>query len=332
MKRLRVSWQAVAIVCLGLSAARADLITISDFGDGVPTATVLRDGVPQPITVLPDSGPEFLHFQFTSQFPAANTDTVSRDLTEPAGGDGLPLSDRFLLSFLQGGFVNDVRFGSDPENGVPSVPQGHTVFPSIVENGLAQVVLQTFFTGSGALADQYAVQSDVAPGLVPGGLQSVVSNGGPIDIVPFLPPGFPNITGFFQSDADGGGFVGDQISVDFHDGFGPQTAGGGEYGQVVQNGYDFRFQRELALVQVSEGAENVSDYFAMWQSINGQLAFNYTSDGDVGAIVPFDVPPPPTQTAEPSTFLMLATGSLAVFAYRLRRRQRGLAPTAPARP
>src|SRR5258708_27135899 len=172
MKRLHLTLPFLAILCGSLNGANADTIFISDFGDGTPTAVVQRNGASVPITIMHDSTSEFLHFQFTSLFPAANTDTVSRDLIEPANGDGTPqtLSDRFLLSFVQGGFINDVKFGSDSYPGSPTVSPGNTVFAPIIENGLAQVVLQTFF-GTGQLADQYNVSSDVPAGTVPGGLQ-----------------------------------------------------------------------------------------------------------------------------------------------------------------
>src|SRR5260370_16883605 len=131
MKRLLLTLPFLAILGGNVRQANADTIFLYDFGDGTPTAIVQRNGASVPITIMPDSTSEFLHFQFTSLFPAANTDTVSRDLIEPAGGDGTPqtLSHRFLLSFVQGGFINDVKFGSDGDPGSPTASPAHTLFP-----------------------------------------------------------------------------------------------------------------------------------------------------------------------------------------------------------
>jgi hypothetical protein len=151
----------LAIVLLALSNVRraeADVIFIDDTTDNL-TATVFRNGRPIPIRILPDSNGEFLHFTFLSLFPAANTDTVSRDLLNPFGSDDTPgsLSDRFLLSFHQGRRLNEVFFASDPAR----IPLGHTVFPPLFETGSPQLVLETFFVNNGRLADQYFVASDV---------------------------------------------------------------------------------------------------------------------------------------------------------------------------
>src|SRR5262245_27038822 len=122
MNRLHLMLPVFAVLFGSLSEANADTIFLNDFGDGTPTAVVQRNGASIPINILPDSGPEFLHFQFVSRFPAANTDSVSRDLLEPASGDGsATVSDRFVLSFIQGQFINDVKFGSDTEIAPPTL-------------------------------------------------------------------------------------------------------------------------------------------------------------------------------------------------------------------
>lgn len=304
----------VVFTCLAAhsGSATADDIFIFDgdlFGiDGArPTVVVQRNGVSVPVTVLPDTKSEFLHFLFTSRFPAAVTGSVSRDLLEASGeGTAGTYSDRFKLSFTGGGFVNNVTFASDPA----TVSPGASVLPAITENNLYQPVLQTFFVGSGKIADQYSVMSDG------GKLPTLVETGGPQSVSALLGTSY---FATFQSDVDESEVPGDRLAVRFP-GEGLKISQGGEHGQLLQAGYSFTGQTMLSLIQFNEPGGGISDYVSLWQDAGGKQAITWISDTERFARIA--AAPLVPEVPEPSSVVTFAIGLAGVAGYGCYRSRR----------
>jgi hypothetical protein len=150
---------AFVVFALAFGNASADTLRISDLTDGTPTVHAF-DSLGNPndgnITMLADSGPEFLHFtyQSTDVFGTSGGVTASRDLNEAVDGS---FSDRL---FANGSFgttttglnISEFKFASDPA----TAPTGSRTFGSIVEDGTSQFLFN--FAG----VDNYFVQSDVS--------------------------------------------------------------------------------------------------------------------------------------------------------------------------
>jgi hypothetical protein len=137
--------KALAVGLLAVLAmagrARATNIMIDDLTDTITVTT--DDGTP--LTILPDTSGEFLHFTFAA-FQLGTFGTFSRDLMEPLSDPdgGGSISDRLLVTVPKDGIIFDVQFASDPA-ALP--PQGTTIFDSIDENGRFQTLI-TFQTSN----------------------------------------------------------------------------------------------------------------------------------------------------------------------------------------
>jgi hypothetical protein len=158
MKTLYYLGAVVLTLGLALGEARADQFFIDDLAD---VATIRQDGTQSSLTVLPDSGGEFLHFlvfPFAPGIVANNSFTESGDLLEPNTG---ALSDRLFLRVTSGLSFVEGLFASDP---APFPPAGEiNPFPPIVEDGTFQLVGIYFLgvPGGGMREDDFFVRSDV---------------------------------------------------------------------------------------------------------------------------------------------------------------------------
>jgi hypothetical protein len=127
----------------GVQAGVFDVV-IDDLTE-TPTATVNGN----PVTLLPDSSGEFIHFtmpfSFSGNFGGA---TFSYDLLEPVS---LSVSDRLLETPTD---HIDIQFGSDPAT-LP--PQGIVNLGSRLEDGTFQLL---YFRGYGNDTFFYRVRSD----------------------------------------------------------------------------------------------------------------------------------------------------------------------------
>ncbi len=164
MKKLyRGAHALLMLVAYGmtLGTARADIIDISDFGDGIPT---VASNSGTGISILAN-GPEFVHFTYASQQTnGASTATFVQDLLEADRS----VSDRFIITQTNGSNLLDIQFYSDP--GIPPIPQGAVVLDSFPEDGSFQTVF-LYFGGGAQATDNFRVLSDVGsendPGAVP---------------------------------------------------------------------------------------------------------------------------------------------------------------------
>ena len=138
-------------VMLGAGWAQAALfdVVIDDLTE-TPFATV--NGAP--VTLLPDSNGEFIHFSMPFSFSGANFGglTFSFDLFEPVT---LLLSDRLLETATD---HVDIRFSSDPAT---FPPQGSFIVGSAVENGTFQTLYSHQYSSSGSDTFTYRVRSDI---------------------------------------------------------------------------------------------------------------------------------------------------------------------------
>src|SRR5262245_4727449 len=93
----RFLWSLATLAVVSLAAAhlRADTIRIDDLTNKV-TVTA---GIPAALTILPDSGGEFVHFFYDTTLFSAATQTYSGTMTGPPGGDDPPgtISDKWWL-------------------------------------------------------------------------------------------------------------------------------------------------------------------------------------------------------------------------------------------
>lgn len=121
--------------------------------DRTETPSATNNGVP--VTLLPDSQGEFLHFTVPLSSPLHISATVSVDLFEP---DGTTFSDRLFISLTSGSSFIDVQFGSDPA----SAPVGNNITASAIEDGTFQHLL-TVTNTTGDISDivNLFVASDV---------------------------------------------------------------------------------------------------------------------------------------------------------------------------
>jgi len=152
MKRLVQVSAMVLALALGRGWAQGATfnVVIDDLSE-TPTATVNGN----PVSLLPDSAGEFLHFTLAfSQAENFNGVTVSRDLIEPGT---MAISDRLLETSTD---HVDIKFSSDPAT-LP--PQGLSIQSPLVEDGTFQLFLaHTFFFSAGGFdLFNYTVRSDV---------------------------------------------------------------------------------------------------------------------------------------------------------------------------
>jgi PEP-CTERM motif len=152
LPRLVAVLGAAALWTLGMGSAQAGTFTIR-IDDLTDTITATVDG--SPVTLLPDSSGEFIHFTLPFSEPVDGFgQSFSLDLLEPDTG---LVSDRLLLTLTD---HLDIQFGSDPAD-LPL--QGFPLTP-IVENGEFQ-----FLLGLGIIVDgdvlvdlfNFYVRSDV---------------------------------------------------------------------------------------------------------------------------------------------------------------------------
>lgn len=139
----------------GTLCGPACTVRIDDLTDTVTVTGFLPTGATFPITLLPDSTGEFVHFNLSSLPAPSNSFSISRDLLE---ADGQTVSDRLLVSITAGIPALDVKFASDPASLV--VPPGSMVLNSLIEDG----TFQTLFTVSASSVGDsfiFQVRSDV---------------------------------------------------------------------------------------------------------------------------------------------------------------------------
>jgi hypothetical protein len=130
----RLTLTAVLGLVLGASGTAGagpvfDLVVINDISD---PSTVTING--EPVTLLPGSTGEFLHFHVTLSAPFEFQSTsASIDMLEPNEA----FSDRLFVSVATGSTFLDVFFGSDPA----TTPIGFRVLQPVVETGAVQSLL-----------------------------------------------------------------------------------------------------------------------------------------------------------------------------------------------
>ena len=154
---------AFYLVALSHAKAHADVVRISEVGEGTPVVHVIdasgNDVTAQRVTILGDTGNEFLHFDIA--LPAGVTASGAIGQTtlyeDVIGGT---VSDLFKIGGPAGATFLEVSLGSDPNlNADPR--QGFNLGHDAVETGDFQLVAD----GNGAV-DLYYVQSD-APESIP---------------------------------------------------------------------------------------------------------------------------------------------------------------------
>jgi hypothetical protein len=122
-----------------------------DIDDRTSSIVVTDNG--GPVTLLPDSNDEFVHFTVIVATVFGTIQSVSVDLVEPGT---LAFSDRLLLSATPGSSVIDAKFASDNPT---AVPPGAVVLSPVVETGDFQGLL--LVTGNGRNLASFSVASPV---------------------------------------------------------------------------------------------------------------------------------------------------------------------------
>jgi hypothetical protein len=112
-----------------------DTVTVIQFPSFPPV------GAPTPVTLLPDSGGEFVHFLLFTGVQTTASSVIYADLFEDTIGG--TLSDRLLVTITQGNPFIDVKFASDPAN--ITAPAGISPILSLVEDGTFQTLITTAF-------------------------------------------------------------------------------------------------------------------------------------------------------------------------------------------
>ena len=142
----------------GTICSPACTIKIDDLTDTVTVTGFLPSGQPffNPITLLPDSTGEFVHFALSFEPAPSVSSTISRDLLEADG----TVSDRLLVSAMVGILTLDVKFASDPASLV--VPPGSTVLSGLTEDGTFQTLFTVLHEGGVGDGFIFQVRSDVA--------------------------------------------------------------------------------------------------------------------------------------------------------------------------
>jgi hypothetical protein len=141
-----------------------------------PSATINGS----PVTLLPDSQGEFLHFSVPLSTGAAPglPLSVSRDLLEP---DGTTFSDRLFMSLTTGISAADVQFGSDPATApVSSSPFGPGSISPLIEDGTFQPMFILDNAGIDFVTFFVASHVEAVPGPIAGAglLGLVLASGG----------------------------------------------------------------------------------------------------------------------------------------------------------
>jgi len=149
MKRFLQLFAALGVM-LGAGWAQAALFDVR-IDDLTETVTATVNG--NPVTLLPDSSGEFIHFTIPFSQPLTTSGTVSIDLLEPVS---LLLSDRLLQTLTN---HVDIQFSSDPAT---FPPPGVFTFAPLVEDGTFQFLFTTTvnFPGGGRDSFFYRVRSD----------------------------------------------------------------------------------------------------------------------------------------------------------------------------
>src|SRR5499427_10294642 len=131
----------LALVLAGLNAGigwaglpAATPVNIDDLTD-TPSVTLQFAPLNLAPTILPDTAGEFLHFTLPVS-PIQLSVTSYSDLFEDFIGG--TLSDRFLLTYVAGSNIVDVKFASDPATII--LPPGASNFVNRVEDGTFQFV------------------------------------------------------------------------------------------------------------------------------------------------------------------------------------------------
>ena len=146
-------------------------VKIDDLTDTVTVTGIRPNGTtPLPITLLPDSTAEFVHFNLEFIPPPSVSSSTSRDLLEADG----TVSDRLLVSMTAGSTLLDVKFASDPA----TLPLGSTVLSGLTEDGTFQTLFM-FPPVAGPTGDHYIfqVRSDAAEVPEPATIVLLLSTG-----------------------------------------------------------------------------------------------------------------------------------------------------------
>ena len=130
--------------------ARADqVVNIFDLTEDVPTATI--DGIP--VTPLPDSTADYLHFQYTPESAWQWADHISiyqwsKDLLEPGTTE---VSDRLLVTYDYPtmGNIIDVQFDSRDTILIPQGNFNGAIFRAREETGSLQLMFGIYGGDSG---------------------------------------------------------------------------------------------------------------------------------------------------------------------------------------
>jgi len=119
----------------GISWAGAVInVRIDDLTD-TPSVTLQFAPLNLAPTILPDTVGEFLHFTLPVSPIQLSTTSYSDLFEDFVGGT---LSDRFLLTYVAGSNIVDVKFASDPATII--LPPGASNFVNRVEDGTSQFV------------------------------------------------------------------------------------------------------------------------------------------------------------------------------------------------
>jgi hypothetical protein len=149
------------VVCLLLALpALADDVKISDLTEGVPSIQVFSGGADvtvDRVTILGDSGAEYLHFQLAlGPNQVGDGSKVYGTLLEYAAGQ---VSDTLAVAFLTDQHYLEVWFASDPATlDLTGFTGG--IYPTLVEDGTYQLLGWAFNTQIGDGGYSIYVQSD----------------------------------------------------------------------------------------------------------------------------------------------------------------------------
>lgn len=170
MKETNFLVASMLILASGFTARHAEAFTFK-FDDLSESINVTVDGsplsdpayAPYITNIQYGAGHESVSFDVDVYTNHYNTTSGYTNLLE-ASGD---LSDRIVLSFIQGAATYHVDFGSDPE--LPAIPSGAVDLSSLPSQGLPSPYYEngdwqkvaTVFNDNGTVFDSYYVRSDI---------------------------------------------------------------------------------------------------------------------------------------------------------------------------
>jgi hypothetical protein len=177
MRRLMRRWMlsAAGLGLLVVTAGRAEAniifnVAIDDTSGGVPQATI--NGVP--VTLLPDSNGEFIHFHVSlgGTIDGSQITIISGELLDANGS----LSDQVLITNPGGQTFSDVQFASSPAT--LTIPPGTIDTVRTQENGSQQLmglINDSLIGGIDFTVRVTAASTDVSTTVVPEPSTAVVA-------------------------------------------------------------------------------------------------------------------------------------------------------------